>query len=189
MARNGGYVSIDIEADGPVPGLNSMLSLGAAAFNGEGHQLQTFSMNLEQLPEAKEDRDTMEWWAKRPEDWRIARDQPWPPSVVMPAFRDWLFALRPGYFICVAKPAGFDFAYISYYLHRFAGVNPFGFFCLDIASFWQGMGKAKVKFDKTGLRPHVALDDAIEQGRLFAALLKERERRDNVTTVPSNPIR
>ena len=43
------YVSIDIEADGPAPGLNSMLSLGAAAFTSDGALAQTFSVNLEPL--------------------------------------------------------------------------------------------------------------------------------------------
>ena len=44
------YVSIDIEADGPVPGLHSMLSLGAAAFTSEGVLGDTFSVNLESAP-------------------------------------------------------------------------------------------------------------------------------------------
>ena len=39
------YVSIDIEADGPAPGLNSMLSLGAAAFTADGALVDTFSAN------------------------------------------------------------------------------------------------------------------------------------------------
>ena len=63
------YVSIDIEADGPAPGLNSMLSLGAAAFAGDGTLADTFSANLETLPEAREDPKTMRWWAKQPEAW------------------------------------------------------------------------------------------------------------------------
>ena len=29
------YVSIDVEADGPIPGDHSMLSLGAAAFSAD----------------------------------------------------------------------------------------------------------------------------------------------------------
>ena len=31
------YVSVDIEADGPIPGAHSMLRLGAAAFDAEGN--------------------------------------------------------------------------------------------------------------------------------------------------------
>ena len=53
------YVSIDIEADGPAPGLNSMLSLGAAAFTADGALVDTFSANLEALPDAREDARSM----------------------------------------------------------------------------------------------------------------------------------
>ena len=54
------YVSIDIEADGPAPGLNSMLSLGAAAFISEGAVMDKFSANLD----AREYPKTTHWWAK-----------------------------------------------------------------------------------------------------------------------------
>ena len=45
-------VSIDIEADGPAPGLHSKLSLGAAALTSDGAVAQTFSAHLDPLPEA-----------------------------------------------------------------------------------------------------------------------------------------
>ena len=69
------YVSIDIEADGPVPGLHSMLSLGAAAFSSDGGLKVTFSVNLEALPEAHEDARTMRWWASQPAAWEACRAQ------------------------------------------------------------------------------------------------------------------
>ena len=61
------YVSTDIEADGPIPGPNSMLSIGAAAFLHDKTLVSTFSANLEPLPGAAGDVKTMEWWeyAKR----------------------------------------------------------------------------------------------------------------------------
>ena len=37
------YVSVDIEADGPIPGDFSMLSLGAVAFNDDGEEIDSFS--------------------------------------------------------------------------------------------------------------------------------------------------
>ncbi len=46
------YVSTDIETDGPIPGPNSMLSFGSAAFTAEGRLLSTFEANLEALPGA-----------------------------------------------------------------------------------------------------------------------------------------
>ena len=40
------YVSTDVEANGPIPGANSMLSLASVAFSGNGEKLSTFSVNL-----------------------------------------------------------------------------------------------------------------------------------------------
>jgi hypothetical protein len=49
------YVSTDVEADGPIPGPNSMLSFGSAAYAGGKELIGTFSANLETLPGATAD--------------------------------------------------------------------------------------------------------------------------------------
>jgi hypothetical protein len=56
------FISTDIEADGPIPGPNSMLSLGAAAYLSDKTLLGTFSVNIELLPDASADPDTWAWW-------------------------------------------------------------------------------------------------------------------------------
>lgn len=56
------YISTDVEADGPIPGSNSMLSFGSAAYLADKTLLSTFTTNLETLPDAKPDPITMEWW-------------------------------------------------------------------------------------------------------------------------------
>jgi hypothetical protein len=56
------YVSTDVEADGPIPGPNSMLSFGSAAYTGGKELTGTFSANLETLPGATADPKTAEWW-------------------------------------------------------------------------------------------------------------------------------
>ena len=43
------YVSTDVETDGPIPGPNSMLSFGSAAFTASKDLLGTFTANLETL--------------------------------------------------------------------------------------------------------------------------------------------
>src|SRR5882762_2275562 len=60
------YVSTDVEADGPIPGPNSMLSFGSAAYTGGKELIGTFSANLETLPGATADPKTAEWWAHTP---------------------------------------------------------------------------------------------------------------------------
>ena len=64
MSKEEIYCSIDIETDGPIPPDNSMLSLGAAAFNKNGDLISTFSVNFKTLPHAVPNQDTTNWWAK-----------------------------------------------------------------------------------------------------------------------------
>jgi hypothetical protein len=52
MGKGETYVSTDIESDGPIPGVNSMLSFASVALDGDGRELATFSANLEPLPGA-----------------------------------------------------------------------------------------------------------------------------------------
>ena len=56
------YVSTDIEANGFSVGKNSMLSLASAAFYEDKTLADTFTVNLETLPEGEENSDTMSWW-------------------------------------------------------------------------------------------------------------------------------
>ena len=49
------YVSTDVEADGPIPGIHSMLSFGSAAYLADKTLLSTFTANLETLPGAVAD--------------------------------------------------------------------------------------------------------------------------------------
>ncbi|GIE83726.1 hypothetical protein SAMN06264365_101865 [Actinoplanes regularis] len=43
-----------------------MLSFASAAFGADGTLVGTYTANLEALPEAVRDPDTMAWWAKNP---------------------------------------------------------------------------------------------------------------------------
>lgn len=182
MSREEVYVSIDIETDGPAPGLNSMLALGAAAFDQNGEQIDTWYKKFKLLEGAHPNAKTMAWWHTQPEAFAEVKKDQVHPIYAIPQFVYWCKNL-PGKPIAVAWPAAFDFAFVNYYCHRFAGENPLGFACLDIRSYANGLTKfgsyyglsekALRKYgdvDTTDLRPHVAVDDAIEQGRLFVAL-------------------
>lgn len=52
-------VSTDVETDGPIPGPHSMLGSGSAAYQSDKTLVATFSANLELLPGAAGDPDTM----------------------------------------------------------------------------------------------------------------------------------
>jgi hypothetical protein len=125
------YVSTDVEADGPIPGVNSMLSFGSAAYLADKTLLGTFSANLEVLPGAVADPRTMEWWKEHPEAWNDARTHPRPPDQAMKAYGAWLKGL-PGVPVFVGYPAAYDFLFVYWYLIRFTSESPFFHSALDI---------------------------------------------------------
>jgi hypothetical protein len=176
------YVSTDIETDGFLPGENSMLSLGSAAYLPDGRLVGTWTANLETLPDGKVNPRTAQFWAGLPEAWAACRANPRDPAEAMPEYVAWLRAL-PGRPVFVGYPVTFDFSFVAWYLARFAGDNPFGFSALDIKSF--AMAVLGCEFRQTTKRhmprewfapdlphTHVALDDALEQGALFLNLLR-----------------
>src|SRR4030042_434925 len=170
------YISTDIESDGPIPGEYSMLSFGSAAFKPDKEIISTFSANLETLPGAKSDPETMKWWQTQPQAWQACRSDLQEPQAAMKAYLAWLKAL-PAKPVFLGYPAPFDFMFICWYLIKFTGENPFSFYALDIKSFaWALMRRPFHEVTKSlmpehwfdrHIKSHVALDDAIEQGLLF----------------------
>lgn len=186
MSKSEVYISLDIESTGPVPGLFSMLSLGAAAFS-DGQLIDTYSVNLKELPGAGRDPGTMKWWEGQAEAWKLCRAEPvWDARAAMPEFVRWL-EWQPGKLVPVAWPAAFDFGMVHYYNVAFAGRDPMGFACLDLRSLVMGYTKTSTYYgrkesemkalglnvDNSDLKDHVALDDAIGQGRLLMAILAQ----------------
>lgn len=67
------FVSTDIETDGSNLHENSILSIGSAAFFEDKTLINTFSVNLETLPERIANLETAEWWKKFPNAWEACR--------------------------------------------------------------------------------------------------------------------
>lgn len=191
MRNNEIYVSIDIETDGPIPGPNSMLSMGSAAFNIEGRLLDTHTVNLQTLPDAIPDPKTKsEFWDKNPKAWAACRVNCQPVRQAMEDYVKWLKGLEKfhgGKVVAVCAPAGFDFTFVYWYLMSFAGYSPFSFSCIDVKTFAMSLLDKPYRkstkrnfprewFDPNAKHTHVALDDAIEQGRIFINM-KDYHRR------------
>lgn len=180
------YVSTDVETDGPIPGVHSMLSFGSAAYRSDKTLVSTFTANLELLPEAQPCPKTMAWWQTQPEAWAACRENLQAPATAMPAYVQWLKQL-PGKPVFVGYPAAFDFLFVYWYLIRFAGESPFSHSALDIKTYAMALLKKgyrestkrnmpKAWFDAL-LHTHRALDDAIEQGALFCNMLAANTQR------------
>ncbi len=176
------YISVDIETDGPIPGPHSMLSIGAAAFTEDGGMLSTFSANLLELEGASPDPDTAMWWQSQPEAWSEVMKDRQDPAIAMKAFLQWVIH-QPGKPAFVGYPAGFDFMFTYWYLIKFCKVSPFSFSAIDMKTFAMALLKlpyrqsTKRSFPKHWFsddkHSHVAVEDAIEQGRIFCKMLKQ----------------
>jgi hypothetical protein len=182
------YVSTDVETDGPIPGVYSMLSFGSAAYLADKTLLDTFTANLEVLPTAIQDPGTMAWWAQEPEAWQACRENRLPPDIVMRDYVDWLTSL-PGKPVFVGYPAAFDFMFVYWYLIRFTGASPFSHSALDMKSYACALLKTPYRESTKKNMPrewfeefphtHQSLDDAIEQGALFCNMLKANQEIHN----------
>jgi hypothetical protein len=177
------YVSTDIETDGPIPGPFSMLSFASAAYLPDKTLVDTFTANLELLPGAGSDPDTMNWWRQRWEAYQATRVNTEEPHAAMSRYVAWLNQL-PGKPVFVAYPAGFDFLFVYWYLMRFAGGSPFSFSALDMKSYAMALLGTEFRnttkkrfparwFNGDLAHTHVALDDALEQGAIFCNMLAE----------------
>jgi hypothetical protein len=179
------YISTDVEADGPIPGPNSMLSFASAAYQADKTLVGTFSANLATLPGAQGDPQTMAWWQTQPAAWAACRQDTREPAVVIPEYVSWLEAL-PGKPVFVGYPVAYDFLFVYWYLIRFAGKSPFSHSALDIKTYAMALLDNEYRQSSKRNLPkewfddlphtHVALDDAIGQGALFCNMLAARKR-------------
>jgi DNA polymerase III epsilon subunit-like protein len=188
------YISGDVETDGPVPGPFSLLSFGLAVvgrYNGREFvrmppREHTFYVELRPISDRYQDEALAVHGLDRD---RLTREGA-PPEQAMSQAASWVRAVSSGHRpVLVAYPVAFDWSFLYWYFEQYArGGSPFGHSsCLDIRTLYQAI--AGDVFDRSGkaampsfLRPeephtHNALDDAIEQGELFANLMEWARRR------------
>jgi hypothetical protein len=179
------YVSTDVESNGPIPGMYSMLSFASAAYLPDKTLVGTYAANLELLPGASEHPGTMAFWKNEAAAWEASRQDLQLPEKAMMEYVLWLKSL-PGKPVFVAYPVGYDFTLVYWYLMRFVGESPFGHNGIDIRSY--AMAMLKKGYKESGKRNmpkkwfddiphnHTALDDALEQGALFCNMLMQNTK-------------
>jgi len=177
------YFSCDVETDGPIPGVYSMLSIGVAICgrdDGNGFEpldpeLETFYRELQPVSERFEPEALAVSGLDRA---RLAVEGA-PPERAMRELDSWVRKEAGGRKpIFVAYPLGFDWSFVHYYFVRYAGGSPFGHARhLDVKTLYAAkagvpvgsVGKSSMPEHLLSTRRHThnALDDAIEQGELF----------------------
>lgn len=150
------YVMVDIEADGPIPGDYSMVSLGAVivepaldrSFYG---QFRPVSDKF--IPEA------LAVSGHSREETLVFPE----PAAVMTEFRDWLAENCRGRTLFVSDNNGFDWQFVNWYFHHFLGANPFGHSSLNLGSLYKGLVRdafSNFKHLRKTRHTHHPVDDA-----------------------------
>jgi hypothetical protein len=113
-------IVVDIEADGPIPGPYSMISIGAVV--AEPGLNRTFYGELAPISE--------KWQPEALSISGFSREQTLgfrPAVVVMAEFTAWLSNVSQGQRITFfSDNLSFDWMFTCWYLHTFCGANPFG---------------------------------------------------------------
>lgn len=187
MSEGDCYFSVDIETDGPIAGVHSMLSVGmSVAGHHDGRRFRR-----EPEPEATFYRELApigEHWvpdalAVSGLDRERLRREGADPSVAMSELSHWVRTIADGERpVCVAFPLAFDWPFLRYYEARYSQEPAFAFSAaLDIKTMY--FIKARVPSGLAGLtdlpatlrvepeHPHHARDDAVAQGRTFARIM------------------
>ena len=165
------FISVDVEASGPVPPTYSMLSIGACLVEDDG---VTFRRLLRPISSSVD--------PKALEVSRLSLDElsrsGAEPAQAMREFGEWVAQIARGRTpVFVGLNAAFDWAFVNYYFLTFAGPNPFGFAPLDIKAYYAGVtgcdwrearsSRMTQRLGATRRATHDALEDALAQAELF----------------------
>ncbi len=166
------YIMVDVEADGPIPGDYSMISLGAIVVD---EQLdKTFYGKLKPVSD-NYITDALKVSGFSREE-TLAFDDP---LKVMDDFRQWLKRNSKGKPIFISDNNGFDWMFVCWYFHHFIHENPFGFSSTNLGSLYKGVIRDTFKNFKHFRRTkhtHNPVDDA----RGNAEALLHIKKKDNL---------
>lgn len=164
---------VDVEADGPAPGLFSMVSFGVVELTragpGQSFYGQVAPITDKFVPEALavsgHTRQEHESFEK--------------PEIVMPRFVKWLQSVNgKGRAQFISDNPAFDWQFANYYLWAFVGSNPFGHSARRIGDFYAGMqrdfdGKQDWRRLRKTAHTHHPVDDAKGNAEALAALIAQ----------------
>lgn len=159
---------VDIEADGPIPGDYSMVSIGAVIV--EPSLKKTFLGKLRPI--------SVSWSEEALAISGISREEHLTyddPKTVMIFFIDWIKEHSKGSPIFIADNNGFDWMWVCWYFHHFTGKNPFGFSSQNLGPLYKGLvrdTRQNFKHLRKTAHTHNPVDDAIGNAE---ALLQLKE--------------
>ncbi len=159
---------IDVEADGPCPGLFSMVSLGCVRVD----------RNLKTVFKAEFAPISDKWLPGALAVSGITREAhlAYPDSHIgMKAFAEFLKTASSGRPLFMSDNPAFDWQWINYYFHAFYGANPFGHSARRIGDLYSGLERdfsaaSRWKALRKTRHTHDPVDDAMGNAEALIAM-------------------
>lgn len=151
-------IIVDVESDGQVPGINSMVCFGAVIVDKAGKFDKTFYGETAPISKIYNPEALAISGFSRKEHEKFQD-----PSKTMLEFNEWLTSLGSGAKILYSDNNQFDGMYMNYYCHTFLGNNPFGYSSHRIGNIFQGFFNDpyyKWKRHRKTSHTHNPVDDA-----------------------------
>lgn len=166
------YYVVDVESDGPLLGINSMVCFGAVKIDAEGKLDQDFYGEIKPIGD--------KWDPKALSISGFSREQHLKfgePVDVMDEFYKWVMKTNiHSHPIFISDNNGYDFAWMNYYLLRYCpNGNPFGWSSRRIGDLYCGMVKdtrATWKHLRITKHTHNPVDDARGNAEALLAMQK-----------------
>lgn len=150
------YVVVDCEADGQVPGINSMVCFGAVVVE-EGLKKTFYGQTKPISKQWEPDALAVSGFT------RAEHEKFDDPYKVMEEFKQWLKENVKGQPVLISDNNQFDGMYMNYYMHVYTGSNPFGWSSRRIGDIFCGFyNDAYYKWKKHRITKHThdPIDDA-----------------------------
>lgn len=128
------YIVVDVESDGPLLGVNSMVCFGAVLIGKDGNLEKTFYGQTAPVSETFDPEALAISGFSREEHEDFIN-----PTPTMQAFAEWIKENSKGRAVLVSDNNGYDASWINYYFHRYnEGHNPFGWSSRRIGDMFAG---------------------------------------------------
>ncbi len=159
------YIIVDVESDGPCPGLYSMHEFGAVVVGTR----ESFHSLIRADKDASWNQEALDVCNRTREETLSFPE----PSIVIPLFVKWLKSFNTR-LIFVSDNNGYDWQFINYYLWKYAKENPFGHSSMNLGSLYKGLSRdmrANFKFLRKTKHDHNALNDCIGNAEAMETIL------------------
>jgi DNA polymerase III epsilon subunit-like protein len=163
------YIMVDVEADGPIPGDYSMISLGAVLIDDKNDR--TFYGQIKPISEKYQPEALKISGFTREETMKFDE-----PENVMNKFKNWINETSEGTPLFISDNNGFDWMFICWYFHHFISENPFGFSSSNLGSLYKGVVRnmhRNFKHLRRTKHTHNPVDDARGNAQAFLEIIKQ----------------